>query len=140
MHNTISISTKKANEARVSIDSQSEKQLLRKSACRLLLSRTLQHQRLLRKCCKVHLRMIRRHVFARRDTMDFHPWVILKTAEEFGRDEEILAATATVFAMRGAGDVDQARVDEAGILSVRGIRSQWGDCIHTVRCEGPCPG
>ena len=41
--------------------------------------------------------MIRRHVFARRDTMDFHPWVILKTAEEFGRDEEILAATATAY-------------------------------------------
>jgi hypothetical protein len=49
--------------------------------------------------------------------------VVLKPAEEFGRDEEILAATATVFAMRGAGDVDQARVNEAGTLSVGEIRS-----------------
>jgi hypothetical protein len=61
-------------------------------------------------------------VLARSDAVDFHPWVVLKTAEEFGRDEEILAATATVFAMRGTGDIDQARVDEAGMLSVRNTR------------------
>jgi hypothetical protein len=96
---------------------------MRKIGYRLLLSRTLKHQRLLRKRRKVHLCVVGRHVLARSDAVDFHPWVVLKTAEEFGRDEEILAATAAVFAMRGTGDVDQARVDEAGTLSVRDTRS-----------------
>jgi hypothetical protein len=79
---------------------------MRKTGYCLHLSRTLKHQCLLRKRGKVHLRMIRRHVLARSDAVDLHPWVVLKTAEEFGCDEEILAATATVFAVRGTGDVD----------------------------------
>jgi hypothetical protein len=84
-----------------------------------LLSRTLKHQSLLRKRRKVHLRMIGRHVLARCDAVDFHPWVVLKPAEEFGRDKEVLAAAAAVFAVRGTGDVDQTGVYEAGRLSVR---------------------
>jgi hypothetical protein len=71
-----------------------------------LLSSTLEHQGLLSKRRKVHLRMIGRHVFARRNAVDFHSWVVLQTAEEFRRDEEILAAAAAVFAVRGTGDVD----------------------------------
>jgi hypothetical protein len=62
--------------------------------------------------------MIGRHVLARRDAVNFHPGVVLESAEEFRRDEEILAAATAVFATRGTGNVDQARVNEAGKLSV----------------------
>jgi hypothetical protein len=48
--------------------------------------------------------------------------VVLKPAKEFGRDEEVLTAAAAVFAVRSAGDVDQTRVDEAGMLSVMSAR------------------
>lgn len=90
-----------------------------------LLSRTLKHQRLLRKRRKVHLRMIGRHVLARCDAVDFHPWVVLKTAEQLGRDKEVLTAAAAVFAVRGTSDVDQTGVNETGMLSVKVTRSQW---------------
>jgi hypothetical protein len=63
--------------------------------------------------------MIGRHVLARCNAVNFHPRVVLKPAKEFGRDKEVLAAAAAVFAVRGTGDVDQTGVYEAGRLSVR---------------------
>lgn len=79
-------------------------------------------------------------MLARGNAVDFHPRVVLETAEEFGRYEEILAAAAAVFAMRGTGDVDETRVDEPEGLSVRDTLSVDEESKHTVRCEGPCLG
>jgi hypothetical protein len=68
---------------------------------------TLQLQRLLRKSRKVHLLMsILGHILARSDAMDRHLGVELQAAEELGRDEEVLASAAAVFAGGGAGDGD----------------------------------
>ena len=70
-------------------------------------SSTLQLQRLLRQSCKVHLLVtVLRHVLAGRNAVDRHLGMELETAEEFGRDEEVLTSSAAVFASSGAGDVD----------------------------------
>ena len=49
---------------------------------------------------------ILRHVFAGGNAVDCHLGMELKTAEEFGGDEEVLASTAAIFTGSGAGDVD----------------------------------
>jgi hypothetical protein len=67
----------------------------------------LQLQRLLRDSRKVHLLVpVLRHVFAGSNAVDSHFGVELETAEKFGRDEEVLASAAAVFAGGSAGDVD----------------------------------
>jgi hypothetical protein len=68
---------------------------------------TLQLQRLLRDSRKVHsLVSILWHVLAGSNAVDCHLGVEFETAEELGRDEEVLASTAAVFTGSGAGDVD----------------------------------
>jgi hypothetical protein len=58
---------------------------------------------------------ILRHIFARSNAVDGHLGVELKAAEKFGRDEEVLAPASAVFTGGGAGNGDQACVDEAGV-------------------------
>jgi hypothetical protein len=70
-------------------------------------SSALQLQRLFRQGRKVHLLMsVLWHMFARGDAVDGHLGVELEAAEKLGRDEEVLASSAAVFAGNGTGDVD----------------------------------
>ena len=76
-------------------------------------SSTLQLQRLFCQSRKVHLLVpVLRHMFAGSNAVDSHFGVEFKTAEELWGDEEVLASAAAVFAGGGAGDVDEAGVDE----------------------------
>ncbi len=53
--------------------------------------------------------------------------MVLKAAEEFGRDEEVLATAAAVFACGSTGDVDQARMNKAESILVSDVHSgQFG--------------
>ena len=47
-----------------------------------------------------------RHVFAAGNAKYPHALVITQTRQQLGRDEEVLASAAAVFAGSGAGDVD----------------------------------
>ena len=81
------------------------------SSCRQ--SSALQLQRLLRNSRKVHLLVpVLWHVLAGSNAVDGHLGVEFEAAEELGCDEEVLASAAAVFAGGGAGDVDEAGVDE----------------------------
>ena len=84
-------------------------------------SGALQLQRLLRQSRKVHLLVtVLWHVFAGCNAVDGHLGVELKTAEELGGDEEVLASAAAVFAGSGAGDVD-----ETGVYEARDVLVGW---------------
>jgi len=53
--------------------------------------------------------------------VDSHFGVEFKAAEELGGDEEVLASAAAVFVGGGAGDVDEAGVDETGGMLLVGV-------------------
>jgi hypothetical protein len=64
IHNTIFHIYEKASEARVSMLTTNYNECEKVRVTTFLLSRTLKHQRLLRKRRKVHLRVVGRHVLA----------------------------------------------------------------------------
>ncbi|RDH21836.1 hypothetical protein M747DRAFT_15521 [Aspergillus niger ATCC 13496] len=56
------------------------------------------------------------HVLATVDAEDAHAWLVSQSAEQLGRDQEVLAAAAGF--RRGAGYIDQTAVDHALISGI----------------------